>query len=253
MAAAAANIVNIVLNYALVYGAGLGIAGSALGTVVAQWGAAAAYVYVVARAARPLLVSLRPDWSGVRESFTASAPLLVRNVSLRVVIAGASLVAARMGTAEIAAHQIAFNIWTTLGLALDAVAIAGQAIVGRYLGGGDVQAARGATTRMIEWSIGAGVLFALVLMGGRIEMTKLFTRDVEVRDLLASVLIVVAVLQPLAGWVFALDGVLIGAGDMRYIAIAQAATVVVFAPLAAAVLVLDLGLTDLWWRSAPGW
>src|SRR4051812_2894005 len=107
--AAAANIANIGLNYGLVYGAGLGISGSALGTVIAQWGAAGAHVRVVARAAKTLSVSLRPDWLGVRDSFTASAPLLLRNLSLRIVIAGAAAVAARMGTAEIAAHQIAFN------------------------------------------------------------------------------------------------------------------------------------------------
>src|SRR5262249_39911798 len=120
--AAMANLANIGLNYGLVYGAGLGIAGSALGTVIAQWGAAAPYVRVVTRAARSLDVSLTPDWRGVREGFTASAPLVVRNLALRGVIAVAAAIAARMGAAEIAAHQIAFNIWTTLALALDAVA-----------------------------------------------------------------------------------------------------------------------------------
>jgi putative MATE family efflux protein len=245
--AALANLVNIGLNYGLVYGAGLGIAGSAAGTVVAQWGAAAAYVRVVASAARGLSVPLTPNWRGVRDGFTASAPLVLRNLALRGVIALAAGVAARMGAAEIAAHQIAFNIWTTLALALDAVAIAGQAIVGRYLGAGDVEAARTATRRMVEWSIGAGFVLGLLVLAARFGLTALFTPDQEVRDLLAAVLFVVAVLQPLAGWVFALDGVLIGAGDVRYIALAQAVTVVVFVPLALAVLALDLGLTGLWW------
>src|SRR5439155_19665202 len=128
-----------------------------------------------------------------------------------------------------------------------AVAIAGQAIVGRYLGAGAVDAARQATRRMVEWSVGVGVVLGLVVLGSRSAVAPLFTNDSEVRRLLASALFVVGVLQPLAGWVFALDGVLIGAGDVRYIAVAQALTVCVFVPIAVAVLYLDLGLTGLWW------
>jgi putative MATE family efflux protein len=245
--AAAANLTNIGLNFGLVYGLGLGIAGSGLGTVISQWSAATAYVLVVTRSARALGVSLKPDWSGIRSGFTASAPLVVRNLALRGVIAMAAAVAARMGSAEIAAHQVAFTVWTTLSLALDAVAIAGQAIVGRYLGAGSVDAARQATRRMVEWSVGVGVIFGLIIFACRFALPPLFSEDVEVRRQLAGALLVVAVLQPLAGWVFALDGVLIGAGDIRYIAVAQALTVLVFFPVAAAVLYLDLGLTGLWW------
>jgi len=244
--AAASNIANVGLNLGLVYGAGLGIAGSALGTVIAQWGGAIAYIVVVVRAARPLGVALKPDWSGVRANFAASAPLVVRNIALRAVITLAALVAARLGSAEIAAHQVAFAIWSTLALALDAVAIAGQALVGRYLGAADVAGARLATRRMVEWSVGVGVILGALILAGRLALAPLFTPDEQVQALIIDVLLVVALLQPLAGWVFALDGVLIGAGDARYLALAQALTVAVFAPFAAAVLNFDLGLVGLW-------
>ncbi len=250
--AAAANLANIGLSVGLVYGAGLGIGGSALGTVIAQWSAAIVYVLVVVRSANRLNVRLNPDLSGMRAGLMASAPLLVRNVALRGVLVLSTVVVARQGPESLAAHQVAFTIWTTLSLSLDAMAIAGQALVGRYLGATDVTGARAATNRIIEWSIGAGVLFAVILIAAHQVIPSLFTPDAEVQRLLASALIVVAVMQPVAGWVFALDGVLIGAGDARYLAVAQAITVLIFAPLALTVMFFDLGLNALWW-ALGGW
>jgi Na+-driven multidrug efflux pump len=127
------------------------------------------------------------------------------------------------------------------------IAIAGQALTGRYLGAGDLRGAREATRRMVEWSIALGVILGIAVFGTRALIAPLFTPDGAVQNALISVLIVVAIIQPAAGWVFALDGVLIGAGDARYIALAQAVTVAVFAPFAAAVLAFDLGLDGLWW------
>jgi len=242
----AAAVVNVVLNLLLVYGAGLGIAGSALGTVIAQIGAASAYVVVVIRGARRHGAPLRPDRTGIRAAAAASVPLLVRTLTLRVVIASTTAVAAYLGTAEVAAHQVAFAIWSLLALALDAVAIAGQAIVGRYLGASDVAGTRAATRRMIEWSVAAGFVFGVVIAVGRWAYIPLFTNDQAVQQLLASVLLLVAVLQPLNGAIFALDGVLIGAGDGRYLAWAGLGTMLVFLPAAWAVLALDAGLLGLW-------
>jgi Na+-driven multidrug efflux pump len=162
------------------------------------------------------------------------------------VIAAATGVAAHIGTAEVAAHAVAFAIWNFLALALDAVAIAGQAIVGRYLGGSDVPAARSATRRMIEWSVAAGIAFGVVIAVARPAYLPLFTDDMAVRELLGGVLLLVAALQPLNGAIFALDGVLIGAGDARYLAWAGVATMLVFLPAAWIVLAYDLGLLGLW-------
>jgi Na+-driven multidrug efflux pump len=142
---------------------------------------------------------------------------------------------------------VAFTIWMFLSLALDAVAIAGQAIVGRHLGAGDVAAARSATVRMVQWGAAAGVLLGLVVVGLRAAYVPVFTTDADVRALLSSVLVVAALFQPVCGVVFALDGVLIGAGDGRYLAWAGVATAAVFLPLAGLVLVADAGLVALWW------
>jgi len=241
-----AAVVNVVLNIALVYGAGLGIAGSALGTVLAQNGAALAYVLVVGGGARRRAPTQRPHGPGVRAAAAANVPLFVRTVTLRVALVVATAVAARLGAVEVAAHQVAFAIWSLLALALDAVAIAGQAIVGRYLGAADVAGTRTATRRMVEWSVGVGVLLGVLVAAAHPVYVPLFSPDPAVRDLLAAVLLVVAVQQPLAGAVFALDGVLIGAGDGRYLAWAGLWTMLAFLPLAWLVLATDAGLLGLW-------
>ena len=245
--AAMGAVSNAVLNLVLVYGVGLGVAGSALGTVLAQTGMAAAFAVVVVRGARRHRASLRPDLAGVRAAASAGVPLLVRTATLRAALLVMTYVATDAGTAAVAAHQVAFTIWMLLSLALDAVAIAGQAIVGRYLGAGDAPGARAATRRMVEWGAAAGVVLALVVVGLRTAYVPVFTPDAEVRALLASVLVVAAVFQPVCGVVFALDGVLIGAGDGRYLAWAGLATLVVFLPLAGWVLAADGGLVALWW------
>ena len=141
--AIAGFVANAALNVGLVYGAGLGIAGSAWGTVIAQCGMAAAYLVVVVRGARRHGASLRPDAAGIRACAQAGVPLLVRTLSLRAMLMIATAVAARLGDAEIAAHQIILSLWSLLAFALDAIAIAGQAIIGRYLGAGDADGARG--------------------------------------------------------------------------------------------------------------
>jgi Na+-driven multidrug efflux pump len=147
---------------------------------------------------------------------------------------------------QLAAYGVGSRIWLFLALALDAIAIAGQAITGRYLGAADTQAVRGATRRMIMWGVGGGVVFGLVILSARPWLPALFTQDPAVRNLLLSSLIVIAVMQPIAGVVFVLDGVLIGAGDMRYLALAGTATMAVFLPAAWLVYAQGGGLVGLW-------
>lgn len=232
--ATASYLANIVLNLVFVYGAGWGIAGSA-------WGTAGL------RAARAQRARLRPDWAGIRGAAHAGAPLMIRTLTLRAALVVTTYVATAAGEVALAANQVAFTLWSTLALALDAIAIAAQAIVGRYLGGSDIDGARAATRRMIEWGIGAGVVFGLVLVAARPLYVGLFSTDPVVQDLLFQALLVVACFQPVAGVVFVLDGVLIGAGDGRYLAIAGLWTLVAFLPLAALVYLTDAGLLPLWW------
>ncbi|MFD6528560.1 MATE family efflux transporter [Streptomyces sp. NPDC060184] len=238
---------NAVLNAVLVYGAGLGIAGSAWGTVIAQLGMAAAYLTVVVRGARRHKASLRPDAAGIRASAQAGVPLLIRTLSLRAVLVIATAVAARLGDVDIAAHQIVLSLWTLAAFALDAIAIAGQAIIGRYLGADDAKGAREACRRMVEWGLAAGVVLGALIVVARPLFIPLFTSDSSVRDTLLPALLVVAVSQPVAGVVFILDGVLMGAGDGRYLALAMLVTLAVFAPVALLIPTLGGGLTALWW------
>ncbi|MFJ2174263.1 MATE family efflux transporter [Streptomyces sp. NPDC087851] len=238
---------NAALNVALVYGAGLGIAGSAWGTVIAQCAMAAVYLVVVVRGARRHGASLRPDAAGIRASAQAGAPLLVRTLSLRAVLMIATAVAARLGDADIAAHQILLSLWSLMAFALDAIAIAGQAIIGRYLGAGDTKGALEVCRRMVQWGIVSGVLLGVLIVAARPLFIPLFTGDPAVRETLLPALLVVAVTQPLAGIVFVLDGVLMGAGDGPYLAGAMVVTLAVFAPVALLVPVLGGGLTALWW------
>ncbi|WP_405018649.1 MATE family efflux transporter [Kitasatospora sp. NBC_00070] len=238
---------NLLLNLALVYGAGLGVAGSAWGTVLAQTGMAAVYVLVVVRGARREGAGLRPDLPGIRACARAGGPLLVRTLSLRGVLMIATAVAATLGDVQVAAHQIAMTIWVFLAFVLDAIAIAGQAIIGRYLGAADVPGTRAATRRMIEWGLLVGVLLGLLLVLTRPLYVPLFSADPVVRQQLSDVLLLVALTEPVAGVVFVLDGVLMGAGDGRYLAWAGLGTFAVFAPVALLVPALGGGLAALWW------
>ncbi|MGW7542898.1 MATE family efflux transporter [Streptomyces sp. NPDC054770] len=244
--AVAGFITNAGLNAALVYGAGLGIAGSAWGTVIAQCGMAAVYLTVVVRGARRHGASLRPDVAGIRASAQAGAPLLVRTLSLRAVLMIATAVAARLGDADIAAHQIVLSLWSLLAFALDAIAIAGQAVIGRYLGADDPVGAREACRRMVQWGIATGVVLGLLVIAARPLFLPLFTGDPAVKDIALPALLIVAFSQPISGVVFVLDGVLMGAGDGPYLAGAMVLTLAVFTPVALLVPALGGGLTALW-------
>ncbi|MGW0187394.1 MATE family efflux transporter [Streptomyces sp. NPDC003362] len=244
--AIAGFVANGALNAGLVYGADLGIAGSAWGTVLAQCAMAAAYLVVVVRGARRHGASLRPDATGIKASAQAGAPLLVRTLSLRAILMIATAVAARLGDADIAAHQIILSLWSLLAFALDAIAIAGQAIIGRYLGAGDGQGARDVCRRMVQWGIAVGILLGVLVIVSRPLFLPLFTSDSAVKDAALPALLVVALSQPISGVVFVLDGVLMGAGDGPYLAWAMVLTLAVFTPVALLIPAFGGGLTALW-------
>ncbi|MBP2704638.1 MATE family efflux transporter [Microbispora sp. RL4-1S] len=233
---------NGLLNVWFVLGLGWGVAGSAWGTVVAQTLAAAVYVVLVVRAARRHGVSLLPDPRGVRAAGTAGVALAVRTACLQIVLLVATSLATRMGETQIEAYTITARIWTFLAFALDAIAIAGQAITGRSLGSGDVAATRAATRRMVLWGVVCGALFGVAVLLARPLVPGLFGADTAVAAELPAALWPVALLQPVAGVVFVLDGVLIGAGDQRYLAWAGVWTTLAYLPVAA----LSGGLVALW-------
>lgn len=246
------NALNVVLNLLLVYPAGLGIAGSAIGSVVAQVASAAVFLVVVVRAARGHGAPLRPRLPGIRAAGRAGVPLVVRTLTLRAALLAttyAVTVAAtgpREQAVDLATHQLAMTLWTLLAFVLDAIAIAAQALTGRSLGAGDVAGTRELTARMIRWGVGSGTVTGVALAVASPVLGRLFTSDAAVQDLLVPVLLVAAIGQPVAGAVFVLDGVLIGAGDGRYLAWAGVATLVAYLPVLALCAVVSAGLVAIW-------
>ena len=222
---------NIALNVLFVYGLHMGIAGSALGTVLAQSGMATALVVVVTRRARRLGASLRPHPARVLTAARDGVPLLVRTLALRFVLLVTTWVAAGLGDVPLAAYQVSATVWSFLAFALDALAIAGQALTGKALGAGDVVGARAATRTMLWWGVIGGGVLGMLLLATHSVLPVLFTSDPAVQSALAAALIVVALAQPISGFVFVLDGVLIGAGDGRWLALAQVAILVIYLPL----------------------
>ncbi|MCB5283035.1 DNA-damage-inducible protein F [Arthrobacter sp. ES1] len=229
--AAAGFTLNIVLNLFLVYGLQLSVTGSAIGTSIAQWAMAVVYVVIVRRNARNHGVSLRPEWRGIRALTRVGSWLMLRTLSLRVAILATVLVATAQGPVNLAAHQLAMTVFTFLAFALDALAIAAQALIGKELGAARPAAARELTGTMVRWGIGFGVLTGILLAAAAPWAGLLFSSDAEVRAALAVALWVLAAGQPIAGFVFVLDGVLIGAGDAKYLAIAGVVNLAVYLPL----------------------
>jgi putative MATE family efflux protein len=238
--------VNLALNALFVLGLRWGIAGSAWGTVIAQTAGGAVFVAAVVRDARRHGVPLRPDIRGLRAVAAANVSMLIRTASLRIVLLIGAAIAVPMGDAAIAAHQVAFQVWKSLLFAMDAVAIAGQAIIGGCLGRSDVAGARAVTRRMVWWGLVCGIQFALAVLAVRPWLAELFTPDPVVRALLLGALVPVALMQPVACVVFVLDGVLIGAGDMRYLALSGVTAMAAFLPAAWLVYALDGRLVALW-------
>jgi putative MATE family efflux protein len=245
--AVGSNVFNLIVELALINGLGFGVGASALTTVLAQYAAAAVYVAVVANdAARSHGVPLGPDWSSIGALGRVGGAFVIRAIALRGSFTLATAVAAHIGGVDVAAHAIAYGVWSFLSLALDAVAIAGQAMVGKALGAGDDGAARSMSRRMIELGVPTGMAFGLLVIALRTVLPHLFSNDHAVVALASFLLWYVAATQPLTGVVSVLDGVLIGAGDIGYLASASLAAGAVLIAGAAAVLANGLGVGWLW-------
>ena len=250
LVAVVGNGLNILFNVVLVYGLDLGIAGSAIGSVLAQVISALWFLVVVVRAAREHHAPLSPDRAGIAAAALAAVALVVRTLALRACLLVGTYAVTRVGTGatdvNVATHQIAITLWSFLAFALDAIAIAAQALTGRALGSGDVDGTRRLTRRMVQWGWGSGIVAGLALAAVSPFIGALFTTDPAVRDLLVPVLLVAAIGQPVAGMVFVLDGVLIGAGDGAYLAWAGLVVLAAYAPAALWAATLPNGLVAVW-------
>ncbi|WP_010147224.1 MATE family efflux transporter [Serinicoccus profundi] len=239
---------NAALSLLLVHGVGWGIAGAAIGTVIAQTGMALALVLIVVRGARRLGSSLTFHGAGVLRAARGGIPLLVRTIALRAALLVTTWSAAGLGDEQLAAHQVAMTVWSTLAFALDALAIAAQALTGKTLGASDVEGTRAATTLMLRWSVWFGAALTLLVLVLHRVIPLGFSQDPDVRTALAAALIVVALGQPIAGIAFILDGVLIGAGDTRWLAWAQTAATLAYLPMVLGVRLSGAeGTTGLVW------
>lgn len=233
--AAGGAVLNVGANLVLVYPAGMGIAGSGLGTALTQLTMAAVLAAVVIRGVRSAGVGLRPARAGLWASMRHGTPLLVRTLSLRAAILLTVWTATSLGATALAGHQVVNAVWGLVAFALDALAIAGQALVGRHLGAADLATTRAVLRRSLQWGVGAGLVLGLVVAATSWWLTPLFTPDPAVRSAATVGLLVAAAFMPMAGWVFVLDGVLIGAGDGVYLAWAGMLTLAVYLPCAVAV------------------
>lgn len=221
---------NALLNWIFIYGLGWGIAGSAFGTVMAQWGMVAAYVVVIRRLAVQHGASMRAQRDGIRGTAKSGGWLFVRTVSLRVALLATVGTATGIGTNELAGWQIAFTIFSTAAFALDALAIAAQALIGKSLGAGDTAQLHRVLRRTVAWGAWFGVIVGVIIAALSSVIGVAFTGSAEVGALIQPALIVLAIAQPVAGVVFVLDGVLMGANDARYLAIAGVLNLVPFLP-----------------------
>lgn len=227
---------NALLNAILIYGLGLGLIGSAIGTVLAQWLMAIWLLAVVLRLARTEQARLRLRAHGVGKTGSLGGWLFIRTISLRVAFVGATVVAARLGTEELATWHVAFTVFGLLALALDSLAIAAQTLVGHRLGGKKYDEARDLVRLLTRWGLIAGCVVGGLLVLISPLLAVIVTSDQLVRQALIPVLIVLALALPIGGPVFVLDGVLMGAGDVVYLAWTGVLNVAVLIPL-------------LWWVS----
>ncbi len=240
-----AHSVNVVLELLFVYGFDWGLAGSAWGTVIAQVGMGLAFVAVQRRAGfePPQLAKMRP-------LMRIGSEIAVRTSALLGSFLVASAVLARVGPASLAAHQIAFQLFVFLALVLDALAIAAQVMVGRLLGAGDAARARAAATRVILWSVVVATAFGVVLAALGDVIPRAFTDDEAVVQQAQEIWWLFAALMPVNGAVFALDGILIGAGDTRFLMWGMLAAAAVYVPIALLALHQGWGIVGVWWGLA---
>jgi putative MATE family efflux protein len=236
-----AHVVNAVLEVLFVYGFGWGLAGSAWGTVIAQVGMGLAFLEVQRRAGfePPHLERMRP-------LMRIGTEIAVRTGALLASFLVASGVLARVGAASLAAHQIAFQLFVFLALVLDALAIAAQVLVGRLLGAGDAERARAAAVRVILWSVVVATAFGATLLALTDVLPHAFTGDEAVVERAQQIWWLFAALMPINGAVFALDGILIGAGDTRFLMWGMLSAAGVYVPVALLALDQGWGIVGVW-------
>ncbi|MEO6121091.1 MAG: MATE family efflux transporter, partial [Acidimicrobiales bacterium] len=242
-----ANGVNLVLELAFVYGLDAGVAGSAWSTVVAQVVAAVWFLVLLRRRLVASGAATRPNRTEITALLSAGRRLFIRTASLLATVALATSVAARLGPATLAGHQIALQVHLFLALVLDALAVPGQILVATALGAGDRPAARLTAERLVRVGLVVGVILAAATLAVSPFLPQLFTADDVVADRAGAALVLVGVAQVPSAVAFVLDGVLVGAADFGFLQWSLLGGLALFVPLAVAVTVWPgLGIVGLW-------
>lgn len=240
----AGNAANVVLVLLFVPVLGWGIEGAAWSTSLSQLGMGIAFLVAIFGRLEP--GEARPRPAEARRVLTVGRWIFIRTTALMSSFVLAGAVATRFGDASIAAHQVAFQLWVFLALVLDSLAIAGQIIVGRELGAGRREAAYGAGLRMIWLSVALGAAFSACLLALSSILPRAFTGDASVLAEAALLWPLFALMQPLNGAVFALDGILIGASDGPFLAVSMVAAFLACAATLGLALADDWGIRGVW-------
>ena len=222
---------NILLNWLFIYGLGWGIAGSAWGTVIAQWGMVAVYLAVIVRHVRGAGASLLPHKDGLAQTGRSGWWLFIRTLGLRAALLSTVLAATSHGTAATAGYQVIFTVFSTAAFALDALAIAAQALVGEALGARDAARAKLIVRRCVFWGVSCGAAIGALLAATSPVIGRVFTGDAAVLDILPLAVLTLGVSLPLGGFVFVLDGVLMGAGDAKYLGLTSLVNLACYLPV----------------------
>ena len=239
----ASNAVNVVVEVALVYGAGWGVAGSALGTVLAQVLAAGCFC-VVSRRRTP---AMRPDRDEARRLLRSGSVLVVRTLALLAALDGSTVVAARLGVVRLGGHQIALQVWLLVAMSLDALAVPAQILVGEAMGAGSSVDAVAVGRRVLRWGVAVSAGLGLATVALAPLLPGAFTADPAVRHQAVTALVFVGATLPLAAVAFELDGILLGAGDFPALRLAMLVALLGFLPLAVATAGHhSLGLAGVW-------
>ena len=239
---------NLVLDPLFIFGAGMGVAGAAWATVIAQWLGALVFVGLLRKGRTTYgLDGARPVVAEVRAFLRIGRDLAIRTGSLLAAFTAATAVAARVSDDAVAAHQILSQLFIFLALTVDALAIAAQALIGKYRGSGDRVAVLEISDRLLVLGAAVGLILAGALWLLSPVIGSWFTGDSGVLLEFDQVFWLVVVIQPLGALVFVWDGVFIGAGDFTFLAGAMAASALMSGVVLILVIPLGWGLSGVWW------
>ncbi|WP_158892371.1 MATE family efflux transporter [Amycolatopsis anabasis] len=239
----AGNGISAVLCPVLVYAADWGLEGSAIANVVAQVISAGLFVRALVREKVPL----RPRPAVMRAQLGLGRDLVLRSLAFQACFVSAAAVAARTSTEAVGAHQVVLQLWTFLALVLDSVAIAAQSLIGAALGAGSEAEARGVAGQITRYGLVFGCVLCLLFAAVSQVLPHAFTSDPGVLAEVPHAWWFFVALQPVAGIVFALDGVLLGAGDAAFLRTATLLSAGAgFLPLIWLSLAFGWGLAGIW-------